>query len=181
MAIQDQLMTADELWRLPDDGLRHELVRGELHTMSPPGEEHGWLMMTVGALLSQHVRERGLGRVHGDLGCKLEVDPDTVRAPDVAFIRQERLAGPPQPGYWLGAPDLVVEVISPNDRYSEVDEKVAMWLEHGARMVLAVNPRWHTVLVHGPVQPVRLLTDEDVLDGEDVVPGWRLPVRDVFG
>jgi Uma2 family endonuclease len=73
-----------------------------------------------------------------------------------------------------------VEVISPHDRYSEVDEKVATWLAHGTRIVLVVNPRWRTVLVHRLDQPPRLLTEEDTVDGEDVVPGWRLSVRDIF-
>lgn len=180
MALQDQRMTADELWRLPDDGLRHELVRGELRTMAPPGEEHGWLMMNLGVSLGQYVRDRQLGRIYGDLGCKLESSPDTVRAPDVAFIAHERLGGPPAPGYWQGAPDLVVEVISPNDRYTEVDDKVADWLAHGARMVLVVNPRWRTVLVHRPGAPPRPLSENDTLDGEDVVAGWQLPVREIF-
>ena len=180
MAIQDKLMTADELWELPDDGQRHELVRGELRTMAPPGEEHGWLMIRLGSPLDQYVRAHVLGRVYAELGCQLETEPDTVRAPDVAFIQQERLTAPPQPGYWQGAPDLVVEVISPNDRYSDVDDKVATWLAHGARMVLAVNPRWRTVTIYHLGQPPRLLTEDDTLDGEDVVPGWRLPVHEIF-
>src|SRR3954452_8724387 len=92
----------------------------------------------------------------------------TPCATDAAFIRQERLTGPPQPGYWLGAPDLVVEVISPNDRYTDVDDKVATWLDHGAQLVLVINPRWRTILVHRPGRAPRLLTDADTLDGEDV-------------
>jgi Uma2 family endonuclease len=173
-------MTADELLLLPDDRQRHELVRGELRTMAPPGEEHGWLTANLIAPLAQHVRARGLGRVYGELGCKLESDPDTVLAPDVAFIRQERLSTAPQPSYWSGAPDLVVEVISPNDLYSEVDDKVDTWLAHGTRMVLVVNPRRRTLLVHRPGKPPRLLTEQDTLDGEDVVPEWRLTVREIF-
>ncbi|HEY7060049.1 MAG TPA: Uma2 family endonuclease [Chloroflexota bacterium] len=180
MAIHDALMTAEELLALPDDGQRHELVRAVLITMSPPGEEHVWLAANLIIFLGHHVRSAGLGRVYTDLGCKLESDPDTVRAPDVAFIKQERLTGPPQPGYRLDAPDLIVEVVSPNDRYSEVDEKVATWLAHGTSMVLVVNPRWRTMLIHRPGLPPRLLTENDVLDGEDVVPGWRLPVREIF-
>jgi Uma2 family endonuclease len=180
VAIENRLMTADELWLLPDNSQRRELVHGELRTVAPPGEEHAWLTANIGMLLTEHVRAQALGRVYGTLGCKLEADPDTVRAPDVAYIRQERLSSAPQPGYWPGAPDLVVEVISPNDRYSEVDEKVDTWLAHGTRMVLVVNPRWRTLLVHRPGKPPRLLTEQDALDGEDVVPDWRLTVREVF-
>jgi len=83
-------------------------------------------------------------------------------------------------GYWPGAPDLGVEVISPSDLYTEVDEKVAMWLERGARMVLVVNPRRRTIAVHRPGGQVRLLAESDEIDGEDVVPGWKLPVRALF-
>jgi Uma2 family endonuclease len=83
-------------------------------------------------------------------------------------------------GYFPGAPDLVVEVISPNDRYAEVDEKIAEWLAHGAKLVFEVNPRRKTVEVHRPGQPSRILGINDILDGEDVVPGWSLAVRDLF-
>jgi len=120
--------------------------------------------------------------VTGDVGFRLATDPDTVRAPDVAFVRRERvLAAGRVTGYWSGAPDLVVEVISPNDLYTEVEEKVAECLEHGARLVFVLNPRRRTVAVHRPDRPLRTLTVDDTLDGEDVVPGWTLPVRALFG
>ena len=175
-------MTAEELLRLPDDGLRHELVRGELRTMAPAGFEHGDVAFEIGTSLRAYARAKGLGNVVGtDVGFRLASDPDTVRAPDVAFVRQERLQelGAIR-GYFPGAPDLVVEVISPNDLYTEVDEKVAEWLEHGARSVFVVNPRRRTVMVYRPGQPVRIVSEGDVLDGEDVVPGWTLQVAELF-
>jgi Uma2 family endonuclease len=99
----------------------------------------------------------------------------------VAFVTRERVeAAGRVTGYWQGAPDLVVEVISPNDLYTEVDEKIAEWLEHGVRLLFVVNPRRRTVAVHQPGQPVRVLTGDDVLDGADVVPGWTLPLRELF-
>jgi Uma2 family endonuclease len=180
VAIQRKLMTAGELAQLSEISEWYELVRGELRVVSLPDMVHGAIVANLGCELWEHVRASGLGRAYGRIGCLLETNPDTVRAPAIAFIRQERLAAKPQPGYWVGAPDLVVEIISPSDRYREVDEKVAEWLAYGPRMVLAVNPRWHTVLVYRPGGPPRLLTEEDTLDGEDVVPGWRLPVRDIF-
>jgi Uma2 family endonuclease len=182
MAVEPRLMTAEELLRLPDDGMRHELVRGELRTMSPPGFEHGDVTSVFGGSLWSYVRANALGKVVvGDVGFQLTSDPDTVRAPDVALVRRERLENlGTVRGYWSGAPDLAVEVISPNDLYTEVDEKVAEWLEHGTRLVFVVNPRRRTVAVHRPGQPVRILGENDVLDGEDVVPGWTLPVRDLF-
>src|SRR4051812_9017835 len=108
MAISSKPMSADQLMALPDDGQRHELVRGELRTMAPPGEEHGWLQGSLLSSLRGHVQVHGLGRVYGEVGFLLENEPDTVRAPDVAFVRQQRLDAAPQPGFWRGAPDLVV-------------------------------------------------------------------------
>ena len=182
MAVGPKLMTADELLRLPDDGLRHELVRGELRTMAPVGSEHGGVTAILVSSLGPHVLTHQLGRVlTGEPGFRLTVNPDTVRAPDVAFVRPERLAELGRVrGYFPGAPDLVVEVISPNDLYTEVEDKVAEWLEHGARLVFVVNPRRRTVAVHRPDRPLRVLTIDDTLDGEDVVPGWKLPLRELF-
>ena len=182
MAVEPKLMTADELMRLPDDGQRYELVRGELRAMAPGGAEHGSVAGTFHISLGPHVRAHNLGRTYiADTGYRLTTDPDTVRAPDVAFVRRERVEDSGRVrGYWAGAPDLAVEVISPSDLYAEVDEKVAEYLEHGARLVFVVNPRRRTVAEHRPGEPVRVLTVEDTLDGHDVVPGWSLPVRDLF-
>jgi Uma2 family endonuclease len=182
MAVNQRLMTADELIRLPRGRARHELVRGELRTMPPAGWGNGSQSARIGAALDTHVETHGLGEVAvGDPGFRLTTDPDTVRAPDVAFIRRERVpVGADRRGYFVGAPDLAVEVISPNDLYTEVDEKVAEWLEHGTRLVFVVNPRRRTVAVHRPEQRVQILGIDDVLDGEDVVPGWKLPLRELF-
>ncbi len=175
------LMTADDLLRLPDDGQRHELVAGELRTMPPSGEEHGTVAMTVGTDLAQYVRAHELGRVlAAETGFLLTTDPDTVRAPDVAFISRGRATTPPVPDYWPGPPDLAVEVVAPSDLYTDVEEKVATWLEHGTQMVIVINPRRRTVAVHRSPTQVRHLTVADTLDGEDVVPGWMVPVRELF-
>jgi Uma2 family endonuclease len=100
----------------------------------------------------------------------------------VAFVRQDRLAVVnPERGYYPGAPDLAVEVISPNDLYDEVEEKVGEWLANGTHMVLVVNPRRRSVAVHRSGRDVRILGLDDTIDGEDVVPGWTLAVRDLFG
>jgi Uma2 family endonuclease len=181
MIVERRLMTADELLAMPDDGMRHELVRGELRTMAPSGLEGNDIALLIASSLSTYVLPRGLGRAYGELGCVIARDPDTVRAPDAAFISRERLLQVGRtPRYFPGAPDLVVEVISPNDLYTEVDEKVAEWLEHGARLVYVVNPRRRTVAQHRPGEPVRILTQDDALDGLDVVPGWSMPIRDLF-
>ena len=116
-----------------------------------------------------------------ETGFLLSRDPDHVRAPDVAFVRRERVEAVGYThGFFPGAPDLAVEVISPSDRYTEVDEKVAEWLAAGTSMVVVVNPRNRTVRVHRPTTDSVLLTEEDTLDGGDVVPGWEMPVADIF-
>lgn len=182
MATTPRLMTADELLRRPDDGLRHELIEGALRTMTPTGEEHGGYVSILDGSLGPHVRANKLGRVlAGEPGFILAVDPDTVRAPDVAFVSRERVrAIGRQTGYWPGAPDLAIEVISPNDTYTEVEEKVADWLAHGTRLVIVVNPRRRSVAVHRSPSEVRHLTLDDAIDGEEIVPGWRLPLRELF-
>jgi Uma2 family endonuclease len=185
MAISHELMTADELLHMPDDGYRYELIQGELHKMSPAGFEHGAIAMRFGVALSAYVQAQRLGVVcAAETGFELARDPDTVRAPDVAFIRRERAAALQNPqGYFPGAPDLAVEVISPDDRYGEVDRKVEDWLDHGCQMVIVINPRrrHRTVTVYYASVVGTTLTLDDVIDGQDVVPGWRLPVRELFG
>lgn len=182
MATTPRTLTADELLRLPDDGRRHELIAGELRTMAPTGEEHAGITALFTTFLTQYVLAHRLGRVvTGEPGFLLATDPDTVRAPDVAFVNHERIeATGTVTGYRRGAPDLAVEVISPNDRYTDVEEKVATWLEHGARLVVVVNPRGRTVTVYRPPQRIRHLTVADTLEGEEVVPGWSLPLRELF-
>jgi Uma2 family endonuclease len=182
MAVQSRSITAEDLLRMPDDGFRYELVRGELRKMTPAGHQHGRIAINVTLPLAQHVRAHNLGTVYAaETGFRLAADPDTVRAPDVAFIRRDRVeAVDDVQGYWPGAPDLAVEVISPSDTYTEVEEKLFDWLDAGARLVIAVNPRQHTVTVYRSRADIVQLTEDDTLDGGDVVPGWSLPVREVF-
>jgi Uma2 family endonuclease len=181
MAVQSQLITAEDLLRMPADGFRYELVRGELRKMTPAGHQHGRIAINITTPLAQHVRAHNLGVVYAaETGFRLATDPDTVRAPDVAFIRRDRVeAVGDTEGYWPGAPDLAVEVISPSDTYTEVEEKIFDWLDAGVRLVIAANPRQHTVTVYRSRADIVLLTEDDTLDG-DVVPGWILPVREVF-
>jgi Uma2 family endonuclease len=182
MATTHQLMTAEELLCMPDDGYRYELVRGELRRMAPAGHIHGRVAINVTTPLDQYVRVHNLGVVYAaETGFKLASNPDVVRAPDVAFIRRERVeeVGDVE-GYWPGAPDLAVEVISPSDTYADVQEKVFDWLEAGTRMVILVMPRKRAVTIYRSLTEMIMLTEHDVLDGGDVVQGWELPVRDLF-
>lgn len=177
-----KLITAEDLLARPDDGFRYELIQGTLRKMAPAGGEHGYLAAEVGSELRNHVKANDLGRVFAaETGFLLASDPDTVRAPDAAFVRRERVeAAGAVEGYWPGAPDLAVEVVSPNDRYTDVEEKVMEWLDAGARMVVVVNPRQQAVTVYRSPGDVAVLRGDDVLQGGDVVPGWSVPVRELF-
>ena len=171
------ITTAEQLLRAQDVG-RCELVRGELRTMIPPGFEHSLIAMNLGWEVSNHVRAHDLGRVVTEPGFILARDPDTVRAPDIAFVRAERLVR--TAGYFEGAPDLAVEVLSPDDRPGYVREKVAEWLEAGTQAVWVVDPRARTVVVHESNQEPSLLREADTLDGGELLPGFELAVRDIF-
>ena len=177
-----QRSTANELFEMPDDGFRYELVRGELRKMSPSGSEHGAIIINISFLLARHVRSKKLGVCFGaETGFKIASDPDTVRAPDVAFIRRERIpeSGIPKK-FWPGAPDLAVEVLSPGDTRREVDEKVEDWLEAGAQAVWVINPKRRGVSVYRPMTDVTHLSEADELDGGEVMPGFRCKVAEIF-
>lgn len=182
MVTQLQLMSADQLLALPDDGRRRELVRGELRELTPAGHRHGKVGMRLSWRLAQHVEANDLGVVTlAETGFRLASDPDTVRAPDAAFVRQERVdAVGETDGFFPGAPDLAIEVVSPQDRFTEVEEKVFDWLDAGARMVLVVNPRKQTVTVYRAWDDIVVLGRDETLAGAEVVPGWSVPVRELF-
>lgn len=181
MTITD-LITADELLQMKDDGFRYELSRGELIKMSPAGHHHGRIALNFTTPLDQFVRANQLGAVYAaETGFKLAENPDVVRAPDAAFIRRERVEEVGQTGgFWPGAPDLAAEVVSPGDTYAEVQDKIADWLDAGTRLVVVVKPSTQTVDLYRSRSDIRILTIDDVLDGGEVVPNWTLPVRDIF-
>ena len=177
-----QLLTAEDLVRMPNAGKQYELVRGVLRKMSPPSFRHSEITLNISVPLRTHVKANGLGRVGvGDPGFMLQRDPDLILAPDVAFLSNDRLPpGAKAEGFLPGAPDLVGEVVSPGDTADEVEEKIEDWLNMGCRMVVAVNDRRRTVTVHRPDRPPRVLRGDEVLAGEDVVPGFRLPLPEIF-
>jgi len=182
VVVRRKPVTAEELLRIPDDGLRRELVRGEVRTMAPAGNVHGRIAIDVSTPLDQYVRAHDLGVVFAaETGFKIAGNPDTVRAPDAAFVRRERVEAVGEvEGYWPEAPDLAVEVVSPNDLFAEVEEKVADLLAAGTRVILVVNPRARTAVVRLSEKVARILSEEEILDGGQVVPGWTLSVADVF-
>jgi Uma2 family endonuclease len=182
MVTTTRLMTAEELLNMPDDGFRYELVRGELMKRPLAGQTHGRYASNISLSLGGHANANRLGRCYiADTGFILETDPDHVRTPDFAFISNERLREIGESdGFAQGAPDVAVEVISPNDRYTEVEEKVEDWLKAGCRAVIVVNPRRQTVNLHRSPTDVTILTESDTLEISDIVPGWQMPVEDIF-
>ncbi|MBI4521585.1 MAG: Uma2 family endonuclease [Gemmatimonadetes bacterium] len=180
----DALLTAEEFQRLPDDpqGGRMELVRGRVVREPPPKPVHGGLDASFAARLYQFVKQRRLGVVFTNVGFILGVDPDTVRGPDLSFVSKERIppGGYTSGEYWRMAPDLAVEILSPSNTAAEIEEKVAEYLAAGGRLVWVVNPKRRTVRVYGSGGAVRTLTVGDVLEGEDVLPGFRLSVAKLF-
>jgi Uma2 family endonuclease len=182
MSTANQHTTADDLLKMPPDGFRYELVKGVLHMMTPSGKKHGKLTIRIAVALDRHVAAHGLGEVYAaETGFRIASDPDTVRAPDVAFVTADRVAAIGDiEGFLPGPPDLAVEVVSPSDSFSEVEEKVFDWLESGVRMVIVVNSRKKTVTTYRSRSNIRVLSEQDVLDGEDVVPGWQLPLKAIF-
>lgn len=176
-------MTADELLRLPDNHMRHELIDGELHEWPLNGGEHGYVSGRVahrlGAFLEQHPDVRG-GLFAGGTGFWLTHNPDSVRAPDVAYVGESRLSQALIPGYPELAPDLVVEVISPNDVADELQIKVEQWLRAGSLLVWVLYPETRTAMVYRSGGAVELLHADDTLHGEPVLPGFSCPVGDLF-
>jgi len=161
---------------------RWELVKGELITMNPAGGEHGRLAMSLGAALWNFARPRKLGEVFGaETGLFIERDPDTVRAADVMFVSNERLARMSDlTGFLTVAPDLAVEVVSPHDYWGAVEEKVAEYLAADVRLVCVVSPKTKSVHVYRPGNEVLRLSGDDELSGADVLPGFALKVSELF-
>ncbi len=176
------VITADELLHMPDNGMRRELVAGELKEMTPSGHEHGFVTLHMSGPLYAFVMEKNLGAVFAaETGFILATDPDTVRAPDVAFVVRDRYSSLSKTrGFFPGPPDLAVEVISPSDTYSEVEEKVEAWLNAGCRVVVVVNPRNRTLKVYRSPTDVSLLTLADTFRCADLLPGFELPVSKIF-
>jgi Uma2 family endonuclease len=173
--------TAEQLAQLPRGTQRHQLVRGELCTMAPAGYEHGRCGGALAWRLGQFVSERRLGVVTlAETGFLLERDPDTVRAPDIAFVAAARSASiDPTTRYVVGPPDLAVEVLSPDDTVKHLEEKVGDWLAGGAQEVWVVNLWRRTIAIHRGPKDVRLLTHGDALESP-LLPGFRCPLADLF-
>jgi Uma2 family endonuclease len=183
MIAKQTAMTAEQLLELPGD-IPCELVRGEFREMAPGGWLHGSVGMNVNGMLAEHIRKQRLGRSFcAESGFLIERDPDTVRAPDFGFISAKSMPAvlPDERGYWPGAPDFVVEVLSFNDRRREVDEKIADWLRAGVQLLWLVDPRRQTIEIHRPgAEPVELAA-ADTISGGDLLPGFETNVGALLG
>lgn len=180
MSVAVSLITADQLFEMGDIG-RCELIRGEIIHMVPAGAEHGDVAMELGRLIANHVRAHKLGKTYAaETGFIIARNPDTVRAPDVAFVSNARLPAARVRRFFPGAPDLAVEVVSPDDRLSEVAAKVDQWLAAGASSVWVVDPPNRTIAVHRAGNVVRLFRDADELRDEPLLPGFTLRLADLF-
>jgi Uma2 family endonuclease len=179
--VESGLKTAEDLLRFKEPGKTAELVRGLLIVREPPGTEHGGIAATVLLRLGSYVERHRLGRVFAqDTGFQIAQDPDTVRAPDVAFVARERLAEIPSRGYAPIAPDLVVEILWPGDRPGEVLEKVGDWLNAGARLAWILDPARRAARVYRADGSASVLGPQDALDGEEVVPGFSLSLAELL-
>ena len=175
-------MTVEEFLVHPTPEGKAELVRGELRVTPPPGAPHGAAAINLVFALTLHVRQNRLGRVFGDsVGYELVQLPRTVRVPDGSFVRAERL--PPEglrPGLLKLAPDLAIEVLSPSETASDLQEKLDDYRAAGTSLVWVVDPARRTVMIVPGDAPVRWLHEGDALDGGEVIPGFTCPVSEIF-
>lgn len=175
------LMTADELLRVNIPDKSTELVRGRLVVREPPSTNHGRVQSNLNLLVAGFVRAHRLGAVFGqDTGFRIASDPDTVRAPDLAFVKRERVSRIPPRGYAAMAPDLVAEILSPDDRPAEVLAKVAEWLETGVELAWVIDPERKMAQVYRAGGSVAVIGADGRLEGEDVLPGFSGALVDLF-
>jgi len=180
MTVADQILTADDLLTMPGD-LRCELVRGELVDMPPPGFQHGRIINRVAMRMTNYVEQHRLGVVLGaETGFRLSRNPDTVRGIDVAFVSTARIPTHDVEKHFDGAPDLAVEVLSPSDSMTMMEDKVDELLRAGARAVWVVNPVRRTLTIHRSGAQPHVLRDTDTLDAADTLPGFKCTVSDLF-
>ena len=183
MTTAKKLMTADDLLAMPDDGNRHELVRGELIEMPPPGIMHAIVTGRIGMRMGHFIEERNLPFVYGpEAAAYTERGPDTVRAADFGVISLERIGGPiPERGYVFGlVPDLVLETVSPDYREAVAEARAQMWLEAGARLVLTAYIERRVILARHDDGTIREYGVGDILTGEPVLTGFECPISEIF-
>ncbi len=177
------ICTVEDLWELSRSATkRWEVVGGRFRQLAPASFKHGVVAGRLFAVLYRFVESQKSGYVlMAETGFILSENPLTLRAPDVAFVRCEKISDGKLPEQFARfAPDLVAEVLSPSDTYSALAEKVSDWLQAGVQAVWVVDPADRTISIHRANQPVRVLGEEDTLSGEDILPGFECKVSEVF-
>lgn len=175
-----KLYTVEDVERLACEGEEYELIRGELIPVSPTGRRHGRAAGSFYVPLWHYARREGAGEAYMEVGFILRRNPDVMLGPDVSFVRAERLRDADDDGFLPLVPDLAVEVISPSERRAKIERKIAEYRAAGVPLLVIVRPRQRTVTVYEPNKPPRTLHDGDMLDGGSALPGFALPVREIF-
>ncbi len=178
---RSKIWTDDELMSLPD-GTRYELIDGELIDMGNSGALHGYICSILVMALMNYILPRKLGIIL-DSSTAFTMKNGNKRSPDISFVSKEKLLGLEElpDGFLDGSPDLAIEVLSPNNTIAEIDQKIVEYFENGSRLVWVINLKQHYVLVYRSAQePDRLLKQSDVLDGEDVIAGFTMPLTELF-
>ena len=178
----DHLWTAEDLLDFQNSPWQHELIQGVLYRMPPTGDEHGYVTGNFFGWLFQHVKTNQLGELFAaETGYVVQTNPDSVIAPDCSYIAKDRWSTNQLTGKYLRiAPDLVAEIVSPNDRPREVQEKVERWLQFGVRAVVVIDPKSQTVTVHQSLDQKTIYEFDNTIDLNFVVPGFSLPMRHLF-
>lgn len=176
-----QTVTIEEFQAFPDDGVRRELVRGEVREMTPASFEHLAVRGRIEFMIQRFVMDRGLGVVGGEGGFVLGPEGTTVLAPDIVFVRNERVpVGEDRLRFPALAPDLVVEVLSPSNTALEMSDKIAIYLESDVRLVWIVDPVRKSIAAHHPDRTARTFVSGETIDGGEVLPGFAMAVADAF-
>jgi Uma2 family endonuclease len=177
--LSNRAWTDEELMALPDDGRKHELVEGEL-IMSPTGFQHGYISLRLAAAMMDFALKRRLGIVV-DSSTGFRLASGNCRSPDISFVGKERLGtGEITKKFFEGAPDLAVEVLSPEDAPEAVTAKLKEYFENGTRLAWVISPEERTVFLHRDREPAKTLKEGGTLNGEEVLPGFSFPVLDLF-
>ena len=176
------LLTGEDLWKIVADGSRYELSRGELVPMTPVGIKHAAVVSNLDRLLGSYVKQKGLGIIGPEGGFYLSRNPDTLRAPDIAFISKGRLekAGGIPERFAEFPPDLAVEVLSPDDTASEIQKKVEEYLAGGVPLIWIVDPANQKVTTYRSLQDIKILSTNQELDGGEIIPGFLCSVAEIF-
>ncbi len=186
MTTQKILLTADEFYRLyaHKDG-RYELVDGEVVEMAPVRRRHGRTAINIGAAFHNYCRITGAGWPEVEVGYRVRSGPDTVRSPDVSLVLAAESEDDDQEnGFVIGAPDIAVEVVSPSNAAAEIERKISEYLAAGSQRVWVVYPAAgraaRRMVVHRADGRVITYTGDDVITDEELLPGFSLPLTEVF-